>query len=105
MAGARACASSSVVEAAVGVGRVQLGAIRVDRHRLVEEGLVGRTSSVADGRGVVIAVTNTGMARLEEAMPVHLAGVSRLFLERLDDHELEVLEHALDKVSLHCSFG
>jgi DNA-binding MarR family transcriptional regulator len=76
---------------------------RVDR--LVEEGLVRRTSSDADGRGVVIAVTETGMARLAEAMPVHLEGVSKLFLERLDDRELAVLEHALDKVSLHCSFG
>jgi DNA-binding MarR family transcriptional regulator len=76
---------------------------RVDR--LVEEGLVRRTSSDADGRGVVIAVTETGMARLAEAMPVHLGAVSKLFLERLDDRELAVLEHALDKVSLHCSFG
>jgi DNA-binding MarR family transcriptional regulator len=76
---------------------------RVDR--LVEEGLVRRTSSDVDGRGVVIAVTETGMARLAEAMPVHLEGVSKLFLERLDDRELAVLEHALDKVSLHCSFG
>jgi len=76
---------------------------RVDR--MVEEGLVRRTSSDADGRGVVIAVTETGMARLAEAMPVHLDGVSKLFLERLDDRELAVLEQALDKVSLHCSFG
>jgi DNA-binding MarR family transcriptional regulator len=73
--------------------------------RLVEEGLVRRTSSDADGRGVVIAVTETGMARLAGAMPVHLEGVSKLFLERLDDRELAVLEHALDKVGLHCSFG
>jgi DNA-binding MarR family transcriptional regulator len=75
---------------------------RVDR--LVEEGLVRRTSSDADGRGVV-AVTETGMARLAEAMPVHLEGVSKLFIERLDDRELAVLERALDKVSLHGSFG
>jgi len=74
-------------------------------ERLVEEGLVRRTSSDADGRGVVVAVTETGMARLAEAMPVHLEGVSKLFLERLDDRELAVLEQALDKVSLHCSFG
>lgn len=76
---------------------------RVDR--LVGEGLVTRTSSNADGRGVVIAVTETGMARLAEAMPVHLEGVSKLFLERLDDRELAILEHALDKVTLHRSFG
>jgi len=76
---------------------------RVDR--LVEEGLVRRTSSEADGRGVVIAVTDTGMERLAETVPVHLQGVSKLFIAPLDDEELAVLERALDKVSLHCSFG
>ncbi len=76
---------------------------RVDR--LVDEGLVHRTSSEADGRGVVISATEIGMARLAETVPVHLNGVSKLFMERLDDEELAVLERALDKVSLHCSFG
>ncbi len=76
---------------------------RVDR--LVEEGLVRRTASEGDGRGVVIALTEAGLARLSEAVPVHLEGVSRLFIERLDDQELEVLERALEKVSLNCSFG
>ena len=38
---------------------------RVDR--LVEEGLVRRTSSDADGRGVVIALTEAGLARLSSA--------------------------------------
>lgn len=76
---------------------------RVDR--LVEEGLVRRMSSEADGRGVVIAIADAGMARLAETVPVHLKGVSKLFLERLDDEELAVLERALDKVSLRCSFG
>jgi DNA-binding MarR family transcriptional regulator len=76
---------------------------RVDR--LVEEGLVRRTSSDADGRGVVIELTETGLARLTEALPVHLSGVSKLFIERLNDEELEVLEGALEKVSLNCSFG
>jgi DNA-binding MarR family transcriptional regulator len=76
---------------------------RVDR--LVEEGLVERASSAADGRGVVITLTETGFARLAEAVPVHVNGVSRLFIEQLDDGELEVLERALEKVSLNCSFG
>jgi hypothetical protein len=31
--------------------------------------------------------------------------VSKLFSERLDDEELALLEHALDKVSPDCSFG
>jgi len=76
---------------------------RVDR--LVEEGLVRRTGSVADGRGVVVELTDAGLARLAEAVPVHLQRVSTLFIERLDDEELAVLERALDKVSLRCSFG
>jgi DNA-binding MarR family transcriptional regulator len=76
---------------------------RVDR--LVEEGLVSRTTSDADGRGVVIALTETGLDRLAKAVPVHLEGVSKLFIERLDDEELEVLARSLEKVSLKCSFG
>ena len=76
---------------------------RVDR--LVEEGLVRRTGSVSDGRGVVVTLTDAGLSRLAEAVPVHLQRVSTLFIERLDDEELAVLERALDKVSLRCSFG
>jgi DNA-binding MarR family transcriptional regulator len=76
---------------------------RVDR--LIEEGLVHRTRSDADGRGVVIELTETGLGRLLEAVPIHLEGVSKLFIERLDDEELEVLDRALGKVSLDCSFG
>ena len=74
-------------------------------ERMVGEGFVRRTSSEADGRGVVVALTEAGLARLSDAVPVHLEGVSRLFLEQLDDEELGVLERALDKVSLHCSYG
>jgi len=76
---------------------------RVDR--LVEQGLVRRTSSDADGRGVVIALTETGLDTLAEAVPVHLNGVSKLFIERLDDQELEILQDALERVSRNCSFG
>jgi DNA-binding MarR family transcriptional regulator len=76
---------------------------RVDR--LVEEGLVDRTRSDADGRGVVIALSETGLARLSVALPIHLEGVSRLFIERLDDDELELLERAFEKVRLNCSYG
>ncbi len=76
---------------------------RIDR--MVEEGLVRRAISDADGRGVVVVLTDAGLARLKEALPVHLAGVSKLFIQQLDDQELATLEQALDKVSLDCSFG
>src|SRR5947207_14201954 len=73
--------------------------------RLVEEGLVRRTNADADGRGVVIALTDAGIARLTETAPVHLRGVSELFVAELDEQELAVLKNALDKVSVDCTFG
>lgn len=76
---------------------------RVDR--LVNGGLVARTGADADARGVVVNITEGGLARLRETVPVHLRAVSKLFVEKLDDHEIEVLERALDKVTIDCSFG
>ena len=73
--------------------------------RLVGEGLVRRDSADRDARGIVVALTDLGVARLTEAAPVHIRGVSRLFVAQLDDQELAVLESALEKVTLDCSFG
>ena len=60
--------------------------------RLVEEGLVRRANADADARGVVVALTDAGVARLTETAPVHLRGVAKLFVAQLDDQELAVLE-------------
>jgi len=60
--------------------------------RLVEEGLARRANADADGRGVVVALTGAGIARLTETAPVHLR-VSELFLAQLDDQELAVLKN------------
>jgi DNA-binding MarR family transcriptional regulator len=73
--------------------------------RLVDKGLVRRVNATDDGRGVLITLTDSGIARLTETLPVHLRGVSRLFVERLDDPELAVLETALRKVIVDCTFG
>jgi DNA-binding MarR family transcriptional regulator len=73
--------------------------------RLVEEGLVRRADADADGRGVVVALTDAGVRRLAKTAPVHARGVSQLFVERLDDEELAILERALGKVTIDCSFG
>jgi DNA-binding MarR family transcriptional regulator len=73
--------------------------------RLVEEGLVRRADADADGRGVVVALTDAGLARLAETAPVHARGISKLFVARLDDQELAILERALGKVIIDCSFG
>jgi len=73
--------------------------------RLVDEGLVRRAKADTDGRGIVVAITDRGIARLAETAPIHLRGVSNLFAERLDDQELALLECALNKVIVDCSFG
>src|SRR5947208_13660869 len=73
--------------------------------RLVEEGLVRRANAAADARGVIVALTDAGVARLTETAPVHLRGVSELFVSRLDDQELEAVRSALEKVTLDCTFG
>jgi DNA-binding MarR family transcriptional regulator len=73
--------------------------------RLVDQGLVRRANAAGDGRGVLVALTDSGVARLTETVPVHLQGVSNLFAERLDDQELAVLETALGKVIVDCTFG
>jgi DNA-binding MarR family transcriptional regulator len=76
---------------------------RIDR--LVEEGLVGRTAADGDGRGVVVRLTAAGAARVVETVPVHLRTVADLFMAKLDDDELAVLESALRKVILDRTFG
>jgi DNA-binding MarR family transcriptional regulator len=73
--------------------------------RLVDEGLVRRIGAEGDARGVVIALTDAGVDRLTETAPVHARGVAEYFVSKLDDQELAILESALDKVTVDCTFG
>jgi DNA-binding MarR family transcriptional regulator len=73
--------------------------------RLVDEGLVMRTNDKADARGVIVSLTDAGIARLAEAAPVHLRGVVELFVSQLTDEELALLKSALDKVTADSLFG
>ena len=73
--------------------------------RLVHEGLVSRAHADLDARGVVVLLTDSGLDRLSVAAPVHLRGVSDLFIANLNDQELAVLESALAKITLDCNFG
>ena len=76
---------------------------RIDR--LVEEGLVGRATAHGDSRGVVVTLTDAGLARVSETVPIHLRKVAELFMAKLDDEELAVLASALRKVALDRTFG
>ena len=73
--------------------------------RLVDEGLLRRDRAGTDARGVVVALTEDGIARLRETAPVHARGISKLFSAQLDVQELALLERALNKVIVDCSFG
>jgi len=73
--------------------------------RLVDEGLVRRERAGTDARGVVVALTEAGVARLRGSAPIHARGISELFVAQLDDRELALLERALNKVIVDCSFG
>jgi hypothetical protein len=53
------------------------------------------------GRAVLPVV----QVRVERLAPVHLRGVSELFVAQLDEKELAVLKSALDKVTVDCTFG
>jgi DNA-binding MarR family transcriptional regulator len=72
---------------------------------LADRGLVRRVSTGANGRGVIVALTDDGLARLLETAPVHARGVRELFVARLDDQELAAVQNALDKVTVDCTFG
>jgi DNA-binding MarR family transcriptional regulator len=76
---------------------------RIDR--LVEQGLVGRTTADGDARGVVVRLTADGAARVSETVPVHLRAVAELFMAKLDNQELAALERTMRKVILDRTFG
>ena len=73
--------------------------------RLVGAGLVRRADADGDARGVMVALTKLGVARLTETAPVHARAIADLFVARLDDRELAALEHSLEKVTPDCHFG
>jgi DNA-binding MarR family transcriptional regulator len=74
-------------------------------NRLFDQGLVRRANVDNDARGVVVALTDQGVARLSETAPVHVRGVAELFVSQLDERELVALKSALDKVTVDCGFG
>ena len=76
---------------------------RVDR--LVEQALVTRAETSADGRGVAVALTERGVSRFKETAPAHIRRVAELFVEPLDDEELATVERAMKKVARNCTFG
>jgi hypothetical protein len=50
-------------------------------------------------------LTDAGAGRVSETVPVHLRAVAELFMAKLDNQELAVLESALKKIILDRTFG
>ena len=59
--------------------------------RLVERGLVERTRCPSDLRGMHAVLTDAGAERLRLAEATHSDGIQRLFLDRLEDADLDQL--------------
>lgn len=67
--------------------------------RLVDDGLVERTSCSSDARGAEASLTGTGLARLRAAAPTHLAGIRDHFYAAIAAADVAVVERAMDAVS------
>jgi DNA-binding MarR family transcriptional regulator len=67
--------------------------------RLVSDGLVERSSCLADARGAEAVLTDLGLARLRGASRTHLRGIHEHFLGVVDEADLEVLERAMTAIS------
>jgi DNA-binding MarR family transcriptional regulator len=66
--------------------------------RLERQGLVRRERCEDDGRGTYAVITPDGAERFAAARPTHIAGVRRLFLDRLKKKDQRALGDAFDAV-------
>jgi DNA-binding MarR family transcriptional regulator len=73
--------------------------------RLVGDELVERSACLADARGAEAVLTERGLARLREASPTHLRGISEHFLDLLEGADLEVIERTMTAVARRAGPG
>ena len=66
--------------------------------RLQKDGLVQREPDPLDARGLYTVLTEKGRATLRDAALVHLAGVSRLVIDRLSEADLRQLSELMTKL-------
>ena len=68
-------------------------------RRLEAEGLVSREQSTQDARSFNAVLTDAGLARLEQALPVHIASVRRRLLAQLEGVDLGGLATAFRHIA------
>jgi DNA-binding MarR family transcriptional regulator len=67
--------------------------------RMQKAGLVTRTSSPEDGRGIVCCLTDKGYALLVEAAVVHVNGVREYLVDPVSCEDFQALGRVMDAVS------
>ncbi|GGM81280.1 MarR family winged helix-turn-helix transcriptional regulator [Dactylosporangium sucinum] len=70
-------------------------------RRMTERGLVAKEECPDDGRGAFIVATPAGFKAIEDAAPLHVEHVRRLFIDALSQEELDMLARISDRVLAH----
>lgn len=66
--------------------------------RMTRRGLVSKTKSLSDARGVLVQITEEGLLRLETAVPDHVESVRRLVFDHMEQSDKASLERFLSGV-------
>jgi DNA-binding MarR family transcriptional regulator len=67
--------------------------------RMEDAGLVSRSTSDEDGRGVVCAMTDLGYQKLERMAPTHVNGVREYIVDLASAEDFEALGRVMDAVA------
>ena len=73
--------------------------------RLVADGLVERSTCLADARGAEAVLTDDGLTRLRAASRTHLRGITEHFLDPLERTDVVALEGAMRAISVSAGPG
>lgn len=67
---------------------------RVSHHlgRMERRGLIRRDDCATDNRGAVVVLTDEGSAAFRRANVPHLRAIRELFIDRLDDEQLQMVD-------------
>jgi DNA-binding MarR family transcriptional regulator len=69
--------------------------------RMAKRGLVTKEDCPDDGRGAFIVATPAGRKAIEDAAPLHVEHVRRLFIDALTQEELDSLSRIANRVLTH----
>ena len=67
--------------------------------RLERKGYVRRDTQAPDGRGAFAVLTDTGLERVQAALPIHLARVDAIFMGHIESGDEAAVTRALGEVA------